>query len=595
MAEGRKADVVKEHAIEQGATMQYQSRVSCPLCGPYRKSVNQNERTLSITEKDGQFLYHCHHCDEGGLFTVDEDEEECMTETRVEWQAPVASAPVSGDPLSEAQLAWMKARGISEDTIQECGIFASNMWIHKRDAEVPCIGFPYVNADGSTAVKYRDGSKQFTQRGAARSLWRIQDFNGGDLIITEGEMDAASFAEIGVLACSVPNGAPEKTVRSSNSKKFDYLWDAADKIELADRVIIAGDQDGPGEVLLEEIARRIGKGRCWKVTYPEGCKDANDVLVKHGQDALRQCLVDSTPWPVGGLRDALEYREQALAIYRDGPSRGIDLDEAGIGRLHRPTPGTFTLVTGTPGSGKSSWLTWLSYELASKHDWGVACFAGETSSQVHLLQLAALHVGKPFEGVDKMSEAELEDAMQWMNSRFVFLDTEDTSIDSIVERIQAAVMRRGIRMATIDPFNWITTGAEDKENQQTGINQLLVRLKNLAVEHDIALYMVAHPKKMYRDSNGDSPLPTGYDISGSAHFFNVADNGITVSRRAESPGETGLLNWKTRFSWLGSLGEAKMLFDIRTGKYEDKPEWGSQESDFDFSYQGDRGDEDGWG
>jgi twinkle protein len=533
-------------------------------------------------------LYCCHHCEEKGSVNL----EKFISEDEVVVDAPaadkVAAAPpvvVSKfDTLSDEQLAWLKLRGISEEAAERAGLVNSKVYVSARKEKVPCIGFPYTGSDGVGAVKWRDGAKHFTQTGAARSLWRIEDFKGGDLIITEGEMDALSFEEIGVFATSVPNGAPAAPVRDSgNSKKFSYLWDAKDEIARADRVIIAGDQDAPGEVLPEEIARRIGKAKCWRMVYPADCKDANDVLMTHGPEELARLLDEATPWPIGGLRDAKEYREDALSIWRDGMSRGIDIPVGDISDYYRPTTGTLTVCTGVPGSGKSTFLTWLSFLLAKQEGWTTACFSAETSSQVHILQLAALYTKKPFHGMGKMSEAELNHAIDWVGDRFVFLDESETTIDSIIERAQAAVLRNGVRALIIDPFNFISTDDPDgNDNGQRGYNKLLVRLKGFAVEHDVAVWLVAHPTKMYRDSRGNTPIPTGYDISGSAHFFNVADSGLTLSREKDTPNVSKLTCWKSRFSWLGKVGETNIGFNPVDGSFHTQKEWGMSDSDWDL-------------
>jgi twinkle protein len=575
---------LSEHMQENGFPyVREAGRTTCPFCGPDRKK--SNERTLSVKVDGDCAVYMCHHCDEKGKVNFSMEESVAVKEVAVKSQVVV---PIEEyDVLSEAQLAYLASRGISMSTASECGLISGDIWISRRKQKAACIGFPYHNDDGSTSVKWRDGKKNFTQTGAARSLWRIDDYNeGDDLIITEGEMDALSFAEIGVFATSVPNGAPSTMLKNddSHSKKFSYLWSAKDKIAKATRVIIAGDaDDGPGEILIEEIARRVGKAKCFRVNYPHDCKDANDTLVKHGPDALKKSLDEATPWPIGGLRSASEYKDEAIAIYRDGLTKGVDVNVGMISSYYRPSLGTLTICTGVPGSGKSTFLTWLSYQLAVQEGWSTAVFSAETSSQVHLLQLASLHAKQPFHGVNKMKQGQLEESIEWVNDKFVFLDESETSIDSVIERAQAAVMRNGVRILMVDPFNFLTMERPaDGDNGQHGINKLLVRLKGFAVEHDVAVWLVAHPTKMYRDGNGNTPIPTGYDISGSAHFFNVADSGITLSRDKTKPGISKLTSWKARFSWLGQVGSCELGFDITDGSFSQVREWGDAADDWDL-------------
>lgn len=554
-------------------------RMQCPECGPNRKK--SGEKTLSVKIDDPYAVYFCHHCEESGSVNIDQEEIEANEEaepatelveiTAIKDESGGDENPVGDSFLNEDQLSWLREqRGISEETARNCGLIAGDVWIRSRGKKATCIGFKYSNEDGTTAVKWRDGLKNFTQTGAAKSLWNIDSFDGGDLIICEGEMDALSFCEVGLFATSVPNGAPAKIAKESgSSKKFSYLWDAKEKIDSASRIIIAADNDEPGQILAEEIARRVGKAKCWRIKYPDGCKDANDVLKKCGKDSLSSCLSEATPWPIGGLRDAKEYKDEAMSLFAGGMSRGVEIAIGSLPEIYKPSPQTITICTGTPGSGKSTFLTWLSLKLAEQYDWSCAVFSAETTSQVHLLQLAALKTGKPFMGPRKMSESELSSAIDWLSEKFVFLDEADTSIDSLIERAQAAVLRNGVRLLMIDPYNFITSDSMD--DGVKGINTMLVGLKTFAVEHDINVWLVAHPTKMYRSQDGSIPVPGGYDISGSASFFNVADNGLTVSKVRE--GVCRITSWKSRFSWIGSTGEVDLVFDPEVGNFQALREW----------------------
>ena len=352
-------------------------RIQCPICGPDRKK--QNERTLSVKIDGDYAVYFCHHCEESGSVKIEESEETVYSNPVETELVEISKMEDKEDNspgnsfLNKDQLDWLKEhRGISEETARSCDVIAGEVWIRSRGKKATCIGFKYSNSDGTTAVKWRDGLKNFTQTGAAKSLWNIELFDGGDLIICEGEMDALSFQEVGFFATSVPNGAPAKLAKDdSSSKKFSYLWDAKDKIDKANRIIIAADNDEPGQVLAEEIARRIGKAKCWRIKYPDGCKDANDVLRRDGAEALKAALLDATPWPIGGLREAKEYKDEAMSLHSGGMSRGVEIAIGSLHEIYKPSPQTITICTGIPGSGKSTFLTWLSLKLAEQPSSGM--------------------------------------------------------------------------------------------------------------------------------------------------------------------------------------------------------------------------------
>ena len=551
-------NVFADPVIEVADSGRVSARIPCPSCGPDRKK--SGEKTLSITLEDGQALYYCHHCDASG---------------RVDLSAPAPAlslappAVVKTLPLTPEHIAWLeKERGISGETAESCGAFSGEAYIRSRGGKFLCVGFPYKNEDGTEAVKWRDAAKNFTQTGSARSLWRIEQFSGGDLVICEGEFDAMAFAEAGIFATSVPNGAPSREVMGDDAKKFSYLWGKS--VEGADKIILATDADGPGGILAEEIARRVGKARCWRVRYPEGCKDANDTLKKSGTQALLDCLTNATPWPISGLRDPGEYREEALALYNGGFRNGIGSGVKSIDKLYRVLPQTLTICTGVPGSGKSAFLTWLAAGLAKRNSWNCAVLSAETSSQIHMLQMASAYVGQPYRGPNKMSEEELNRGLDWVEKRFVFIDECDTDINSVLDRAHAAVLRNGVRLLLVDPYNFLTgnvNGVTSEPSSVAHINSLLVALKVFAVEKGVAVFLCAHPTKMYRQSNGSVPVPTGYDVAGSSAFYNVADSGITISRLENN--ETLVTCWKARFPWIGSPGEATVKFDPDVGSYSE--------------------------
>jgi hypothetical protein len=78
--------------------------------------------------------------------------------------------------------------------------------------------------------------------------------------------------------------------------------------QVKDGMVLATDADAPGEALRIEVARRIGPERRWLVTWPDGCKDANDVLVRHGSEKIAACIAEAQPYPIKNLYRAEAFR-----------------------------------------------------------------------------------------------------------------------------------------------------------------------------------------------------------------------------------------------------------------------------------------------
>ena len=146
------------------------------------------------------------------------------------------------------------------------------------------IWFNYLMGDQLINVKYRDGRKNFKlYKGAEKVFYNINSIVGYDTcIITEGEMDVLALHEAGIKnAISVPNGA---TLTNNN---LDYLDNCIDYFEDKEKVILAVDQDEAGQMLQQELIRRLGAEVCFLVTF-EDCKDANEYLLKYGKEKLAE-------------------------------------------------------------------------------------------------------------------------------------------------------------------------------------------------------------------------------------------------------------------------------------------------------------------
>ncbi len=72
---------------------------------------------------------------------------------------------------------------------------------------------------------------------------------------------------------------------------------------------------------------------------------------------------------------------------------------------------------------------------------------------------------------------------------------------------------------------------------------------------------------MKDQKTGQYPIANMYDISGSAHFFNKTDNGLSIHRDFNS-GVVTVYSQKVRNSWLGRIGFTTFSFDTLTRQYK---------------------------
>jgi twinkle protein len=321
------------------------------------------------------------------------------------------------------------------------------------------------------------------------------------------------------------------------------------------------------------LARRLGRERCWRVRWPDGCKDANEVLLQHGRDALRTCIEQAVPYPIAGLHEAGEFTDELINLYREGRRRGASTGFPSLDPFMTIRPGELTVATGAPNAGKSEFVDALTVNLAVAYGWRFAVCSFENPVPEHASKLAEKLIGAPFwDGpTRRMSEPELLRAMEWIGEHFHFIrfDDETPTIEAILEKARAAVLRFGIRGLVIDPYNEIEHRRPSNMSETEYISWMLGQVKRFAQSCGVHVWFIAHPAKLHRE-NGKLPVPTLYDISGSANWANKADIGLVVHRNPEEdPTRADIYVRKVRFKSVGRIGGTSLRWDRATGRYSD--------------------------
>jgi twinkle protein len=560
-------------------------RMACPFCSDSRTAKNQSIPVLSVDNLGDRIVYKCHHCDESGAFS---------TREKKEWksnlkESETVSKPVMMSDYSNALLAYFRGRGISEQTLANEGVTECKQYMRDAGKEVPAFAVPYKSEGRPTKLKIRSyPEKMFCwSGGGAETFLNIDSINVEEPVyIVEGEIDYLTCIEYGFTnVVSVPNGAPMKVTNNAvdptEDGKFKYIAASMDKLKLVKKFIIATDGDPAGTAMAEELARRLGRSRCWRVTFPadKDKKDANAYLQSEGRSSLIDLLNRPVAWPIAGLFDASKYVEDVRSYYDRGVLPAESTGYEAVDELYRVAPGQLTLVTGIPGSGKSEFVDQIMVNLAVKKDWKFAICSFENQPDYHIIKLAEKYARLSFFASGRRMSPEVRDeALKFITEHFIFIEQSGdvrANIDSILERATAAVGRMGVRGLVIDPYNYLEKKAEGgSETEQAGV--ILSKTRQFCIANSVHTWFIAHPQKLMRDSSGNVYVPRGYDVSGSANFFNMPDMGITLHRREN---HVEFHNWKTRFKWWGQVGMAKLSYDKEISCYEpfkegqDSEEW----------------------
>lgn len=557
--------------------------VPCPMCSHTRKKAQA--KCLSVNTRDA--VWFCNHCSWSGSLHSGQDRGSNPTyhapaETRPKVYTTPNPPPPAEVGLTPPVLAYFAKRGISETTLRRRGITAGPIWMPQVEEVVNAIQFPYVRNGAVVNIKYRDGQKNFRMvAGAERILYGLDDAlaavaaGASRLVIVEGEADALSLVEAGIDAVvSVPDGAPSPEAKSYASK-FTFLDDdaALRLLEAVDDVVLAVDADAPGITLAEELARRIGPERCYRVAWPDGCKDANETLVAHGPAALTRCVAEAVPEPVAGIVTVRDLVGKLDLLYEHGLTGGVTTGWPSLTRHYRPRAGMMTVVTGAPSAGKSVFLNALLVDLATMHGWTFGVCSPEFQPlELHASRLMACYAGKPFGAgpTERMSRDEMVAARDWLDRNFAFVLPDEPSVDAVLERARILVLRMGITGLVIDPWSEMD---HTRPHGMTGaefVNDSLRKVRSFARNHDCHVWFVAHPTKQTKTEDGTYPVVTPYDISDGAGWYNKADTVLSVWRdRRATDNLVQVHVQKVRFAETGAVGMVELRHDPVTGRYYD--------------------------
>lgn len=521
----------------------------CPQCRDQRS--NKRDRSLSCDLATGMF--HCHYCGFKGNATERE-----MKYQRKEYVIPKATGTTY---LSEKAVAYFASREIHLPTLTAMRITEGKEWMPQKGKEWNTIQFNYYKDGQLVNTKFRTGDKCFKLVSGAELLpYNIDAIKGTkECIITEGEFDALSFIEAGRTdVVSVPNGA------NANLTYLDDYLD--DYFEDKETIYIASDTDTKGVLLREELIRRFGAERCRVVEYGADCKDANEHLVKYGKESLLQCLANAPEPKIEGVFSVKDIEQSLDLLFQNGLQKGYTIGHDNFDALCSFETKRLCIVTGIPGSGKSEFIDEMAERLNIRYGWKAAFFSPENAPiHYHASKLIEKFTGKRFD-TTHLKWYEYQQVKEHLEDNFFFIAPENFALDTILKKAKSLVRKKGIKMLIIDPYNRIESDQDYRIAETQHISKTLDRLTNFAQQNDVLVVLMAHPTKMPKNKDGQVEVPTLYDISGSANFFNKADFGIVVHRdRVNDLVDVHIQ--KVKFRHLGELGTAQFKYNLNNGRY----------------------------
>lgn len=503
--------------------------------------------------------------------------------------------------MTAAIMETLNARGLDVELADRLG-FSS-----ERRGGGDALIIPFHRNGEIVRRKYRrfdavdgEGPKWSQDRGGIKLAFnedclRDTALHGRPLIITEGEFDAVAAIQAGFpKTISVPDGAPPPGDRSAedleNSKKYDWVFEQIGLFhkDQVPEIIIAADGDANGAAMLQDLSVVLGRYRCKFLTYPksardrgrERCKDLNEVLEDYGTKGVVETINRAQWLQVDGV-----YRMSELPPLPDQVIYSLQGRFKQFSQNFKVRLGDFSVITGTPGFGKTSFVHDLFCGVALDHGLTVAWASFEQEPQRdHRRSLRSWYGVEDDHRLDpdpspipdrrgkaerEMTGREIDEADAWIDTHHLFIlakEDDDATLEWLLERMELAVVRHGAKLIVIDPWNEIEHCRRGGESETEYIGRAIRAMKRFAKAFRVHICVVAHPTKSLKGADGNYQMPTLYDISGSANWYNKADLGVIVHRENEN--DTLIKVQKSRYhDIIGRPGAVRMQFSKETRRF----------------------------
>lgn len=544
----------------------------CPQCHGGR---SRDKKTFAINLKSG--LCKCQRAScgyQGNMITLAKDFDFSLGKETDEYYIPrkryrhlkTPTKPIV--PKSPA-IKYLESRGISEEVAKKYEITTQND--HDN-----ILVFPFFDENGQMQfVKYRktdfdktkDKNKEWCEANCKPILFgmkQCEDFTR--VVITEGQADSLAVSTCGIKnAVSVPTGA----------KGFTWVPYCYDWLIKFEEIVVFGDYENGHITMVEDINRRFpNKVKHVREQDYRDCKDANELLLKHGKESVIHAVDNAVTVPIKRVKDLSDIERMDRSKLRVLKTGIRDLDITLNGGLPF---GMVTLISGKRNSGKSCLASQL---LVNAINQGYVTFAYSGELPNHLFkswfdyQIAGsnhiiendLDTGGVQRFIKNQNMAVIED---WYHEKAFIYDSsivEEDETEDLVKTIELAIRQKGVEVILID--NLMTAMYLDEEHGADKYDRqgrFVRKLTRLALNHEVLIILVAHVRK--NAFGGDA----NDEVSGSADITNLAGYVLNYARGNISDFEKGILTEDQRFLKLTKNRlDGKLLLDGLVVDYDEK-------------------------
>lgn len=529
---------------------------------------------------DESFLYHtpCPHCGSsdaysvyangsGYCFACEKYDKVAFTNEDSEGEVKEQVTEISKGDFLEGVYKALPKRQIKKDTCEKYGYSVGS----KADGTNVHIA-PYFIKGTLTSQHLRTQDKKFSWIGSGKGKTKelelfgqkLWEAGGKRLVITEGEIDCLTISQVFNLkwpVVSIPSGSGSALKALKHNLEF---------VSSFTEVVLAFDDDEPGHKATEECVTLFSPGKAKVMSY-DGFKDANELLVNKGSDAVANCVFRAKTYRPDGIISGTDLWEEV----KKEPEQGLDIPYPKLNTMLRGLrEKKLYLFTAGSGIGKSTFVRELAYHLNMVHKWPLGIMALEESVKDSAEGLMSIYLNKPI-SIDRSGifEETLKDAFDstvgngtvWLYNHF-----GSTQIDNLLSKLRFMVVGCGVKCILLDHISIVVSGLDDVgDDERKTIDRLMTKLRTLIEETGVTILAIVHLKRPpgQGKSFNEGRRPSLTDLRGSGALEQLSDVVVALGRdqQGDDPNLSTVYVLKNRPT--GTTGEAdELLYVSETGR-----------------------------
>jgi twinkle protein len=491
------------------------------------------------------------------------------------------------DQISSLPMRGVKERNLTRDVMEFYGV-------HSEVNEDGTFGTRYYpwHVDGKlVAYKGRTLDKKWFMKGDTQCMKRQgcglfgqHLFSGGGrmLIITEGLDDAIAVQR---AYAEKYKGKRYPVVSLFNSNGEAQVVNNLEWVNSFDSVILWPDKDPAGEAVMDNIAKLCTPGKV-KIVDSGDCKDANEVLVKSGVQALTNLIWNAVSYsPAGFVRgeaiwDAFKTRENVAVLPYPDCIGGLNKKLKGMRK------GEITLFVSGTGLGKTTITKEAMMKIIAEPNEKLGIISLEEDVGETAQKFIEMELGKDVMDEDNPVPEEEKYAAYtklFGDENVIILDHQGSVSDQSLISKMRALCAMGCGYIVLDHITIAVSEGNEGLTGNEAIDKMMSDLLKLVKSFPVWLGVISHLRKT---GAGAKPFEEGHmpsldDIKGSGSIKQISFDIIAFSRNtvAENEREKNTISMrilKARFT--GQTGDCgKSYYNHATRRLEYIP-WNSVES-----------------